>query len=115
MLGPFPQFSECIRFPGPESEAYWRWDNRRSTYILGRSYCVRARPRTPASAENIHRTPLQAEPFIAEGTRSNGLPGFDLACGHPRVLRVPSFGKPGTNGRNRLGCCSLPGSVRLGF
>jgi hypothetical protein len=44
--------------------------------------------------ENIDRTPLQAEPFVAEGTGNSNLGNFILACVHSHSLGTSSVGEP---------------------
>jgi hypothetical protein len=83
----------------------------------GFAYCACARPRAFALPENIDRTPLQAEPFVAEGTGNSNLGNFIRACVHSHSLATSSFGeprKPGVKARDRLDCYGVPGPMRLG-
>ena len=76
-----------------ESEACKCGNNRSPAYALGCAYCACARPRASAFPEDIDRTPLQAEPFVAEGTGNNYFRDFVRACGHSHSLGTSSFGE----------------------
>src|SRR6267154_4493225 len=72
------------------------------------AYC--ARPRASALPEDIDRTPLQAEPFVAEGTGNSSLRNLIRACVHFHPLGTSSLGepwKPRVKARDGLGCCGV--------
>jgi hypothetical protein len=61
--------------------------------------------------------PLQAEPFVAEGTGNSNIGNFNRACVHSHSLGTYSFGETsrlGVKARDRLDCYSVPGPMRLG-
>src|SRR5579863_7703621 len=99
-----------------ESKTGWSGDNGSSAYTLGSAHCACARPRTPASAEDLDCASLQAEPFVAEGHWNSDFRNFLRAGRDPHVVRTSSFDEPrrhGVKARDWGGGHGVPGAERL--
>src|ERR1700722_3929152 len=100
-----------------ESEACRCGNNWSSAYAPGFARCARARSCASALPEDIDRTPLQGEPFVAEGTGNSNLRNLIRACVHSHPLGTSSFGepwKPWVKAPDGLGCCGVHSPMCLG-